>query len=246
MNGRIHSMETMGTVDGPGIRTVIFFQGCPMRCLYCHNPDTWDVQAGSLVEVDDLMRTIRRFQPYYASSSGGVTLSGGEPGMQPGFAAALLAACRREGIHTVLDTSGQMDEWAADRLLPLTDLVILDMKHMNPDRHRALTTQSLDKTLSFARRSNQLSVPLWIRQVLLPGWTDDPEQLRRLARFCRTLTNLQLLELLPYHRLGVHKWKAMGIPYTIESIAPPDSQALHDAVQILQQENSDLPISVHP
>ena len=242
--GRIHSIETLGTVDGPGIRTVIFFQGCPLRCRYCHNPDTWDLESGKDMTVEELMACIRRYTPYFAASNGGVTLSGGEPGLQPEFAAHLLEQLQGSGIHTALDTSGFLTSEAGIVLLAHTDLVILDIKHMNPSRFFDLTGQKLDRTLAFAQQVTKQNIPLWVRQVLVPGWTDDPAQLQSLALFCNELDTLERLELLPYHRLGVHKWEMLGLPYTLQDTCPPKSEDLHKAAEIIRESGPGLPLLI--
>ena len=242
VKGRIHSLETLGTVDGPGIRTVIFFQGCSLRCRYCHNPDTWDRVGGKDWRLADLMKAIRRYRPYYDASGGGVTLSGGEPALQAEFAEELLAACRQEGIHTTLDTSGHMDSDTASKLLPHSDLVILDIKHLDAQRHVELTGRQLNPVLAFARQVSEGGVPLWIRQVLLPGWTDAPAQLEALAEFCLELESLERLELLPYHRLGIHKWETLGLPYLLPDIQPPTEADLKVAVNQLLRVDPFLPV----
>ena len=233
--GRIHSIETLGTVDGPGIRTVIFLQGCPLRCRYCHNPDSWDPLAGRKMNVEDIFSQVMRYRPYHTASGGGVTLSGGEPGLQPGFAAALLKRLQEDGVHSALDTSGQMEPEAAESMLNHTDLVILDIKHMNETSYQDLTGRNLSKTLDFARLVSKKKIPLWVRQVLLPGWTDAPAQLQALAAFCSSLETLERLELLPYHRLGAHKWQTLGMSYSLENVHPPTEAEFGKAMQILRQ-----------
>ena len=240
--GRIHSIETLGTVDGPGIRTVIFFQGCPLRCHYCHNPDTWDPGGGEAQSVHEILALVQRYIPYFKASGGGVTLSGGEPGLQPAFAARLLKEMQEADIHTALDTSGYVIPPHEDQLLTHANLVILDIKHMDRDRYADLTGQKLDRTLNFARKVSEKNIPLWIRQVLVPGWTDDPAQLEALADFCSRLQTLERLEILPYHRLGVHKWKGLGLPYPFTQIRTPTEKDHHHAIRILREAVPGLPV----
>jgi pyruvate formate lyase activating enzyme len=243
-SGRVHSIETLGTVDGPGIRTVIFFQGCPLRCQYCHNPDTWEQRSGEERTIAELVQLAQRYIPYYKASGGGVTLSGGEPALQPEFAGELLRALQASGIHTALDTSGFFTPATGEALLECTDLVILDIKHMDPHRFLDLTGREISRTLAFAQQVSDQGVPLWIRQVLIPGWTDDPLQLQSLALYCSSLHSLERLEILPYHRLGVHKWEALGLPYTMAGIHPPTHGDLKQAEQIILNHAPALPLTI--
>lgn len=217
--GRIHSFESFGTVDGPGIRFVIFMQGCPLRCLYCHNPDTWHLGGGSEYTVDEVMQKIRRYLPYIESSGGGITVSGGEPLLQPDFLLELFRRCREENIHTAIDTSGcaAVDERAA-ALLEYTDLVLLDIKHINKEMHKKITGASNSLTLDFARALDSRKIPVWLRYVVVPGLTDDEISLKRLAEFLKSLSNVEKIELLPFHKLGEYKWKELGLDYTLGDV----------------------------
>lgn len=241
MKGRIHSLETCGTVDGPGIRFVIFMQGCPMRCRYCHNPDTWDVKGGSEVTVEELVEEINRYLPYMEASGGGVTVSGGEPLLQSSFVTELFTRLKGMGIHTALDTSGFCNhpdpkkDRDLERLLTVTDLVLLDLKIIDPAKHHWLTSQYNERILSFARLLAARHIPVWIRHVLVPGVTDDPEDVRKMARFLHCLQNVEKLEVLPYHRLGIHKWEALQIPYSLKEILPPKEEEVESVTAELNR-----------
>lgn len=222
MIGYIHSIESFGTVDGPGIRFVIFFQGCPMRCLYCHNPDTWDVQAGTPMTAAALLEQYTRNRTFY--KNGGITATGGEPMLQLPFLTELFAAAKADGIHTCLDTSGicfhPAHPEAAAALLAVTDLVMLDIKHIDTVRHRALTGHGNEQILAFAQFVSAQNVPLWIRHVIVPEWTDHPDEQFRLGEWIGGLKTLKGLDVLPYHDLGKQKYAALGIPYPLESAEP--------------------------
>lgn len=224
--GRVHSVESMGAVDGPGLRFVIFLQGCRFRCQYCHNPDTWDLRGGRERTVADLIAELEAYRPFMQSSGGGVTVTGGEPLLQPDFVAGLFEECHRLGIHTALDTNGQADPETARLVLAHTDLVLLDLKQLDPERHKALTGWGNEATLAFARLASSLGIPMWIRYVVVPGWTDDPQDIDALAGFVGTLSTVERVELLPYHLLGVHKWEALGIRYGLEGVNPPTPETL--------------------
>ncbi|WP_019533869.1 pyruvate formate-lyase-activating protein [Paenibacillus ginsengihumi] len=233
--GRIHSADTFGTVDGPGIRFVLFMQGCAMQCGYCHNPDTWNTQGGMAASVDDILAEIEPYVPYYRRSGGGITVTGGEPTLQAPFVARLFAECKRRwGLHTALDSSGFCDPNHVDELIALTDLVLLDLKQLNPERHLALTGRPNDRTLAFARWLSERGKPVWIRHVLIPGVTDDPSDLTALGKFVGTLRNVAKLELLPYHRMGVYKWEQLGKAYPLEGIRTADDKDLQRARRLVE------------
>lgn len=236
MTGRVHSFESFGTVDGPGIRFVVFLQGCPMRCLYCHNPDTWSVSAGTEYTAEDVAGRILKYKNYF-TGGGGVTVSGGEPLMQAEFVAALFAALKDKGIHTALDTSGALyDEdrpEAFSSLLSLTDLVLLDIKHIDDGEHIKLTGRSNKNILAFARRLAELGKNVWIRHVLVPGITDGDGCLTRLKAFISSLGNVSRVEVLPYHTMGAVKYKKLGIPYPLEGVLPPSPERIKNAKEIL-------------
>lgn len=227
--GRIHSFESMGLVDGPGIRSVVFLQGCRLRCAFCHNPDTWGCGSGQLVEPHALAERLARFRGYYARSGGGVTFSGGEPLLQPEFLAECLRLCRESGIHTCLDTAGAGLGGYAD-VLAHTDLVLYDVKHHDPDAYRALTGRDMDETLRFVQAVRESGVPLWVRHVVVPGLTDGREHLAALRAYVDTLPNVQKVELLPYHRLGETKYQALGRAYPLAG-APPMDKTLCASLQ---------------
>lgn len=235
VTGRIHSTESFGTVDGPGVRFVVFFQGCPMRCRYCHNPDTWDMNGGETVSVGTLCEMYERNRPFY--KNGGITATGGEPMAQLPFLTALFQHMHARGVHTCLDTSGIcFDPAHPERirpLLPVTDLVMLDIKHIDDDRHRALTGHSNQNILAFARFLSEQGVPLWVRHVIVPGWTDDPDEQRRLGQMLRSFQTLRGLDVLPYHDLGKPKYEALGLPYPLPDAEPVSKEQARDAYQTI-------------
>lgn len=226
MKGRIHSVESMGLVDGPGIRTVVFLQGCGLRCQYCHNPDTWECGAVAAKEMtpEELVAKLRRFKSYYGTT-GGVTFSGGEPLLQPEFLAQSLELCQGEGIHTCLDTAGcGLGDY--ERILSHTDLVLLDIKHYTPQGFQAVTGRDTGEWREFLSQLQAQEVPLWIRHVVVPGLTDGDEHLQGLLDFVSTLRQVRRVELLPYHTLGVHKYHTLGYPYPLEGVEPLAKDAL--------------------
>ena len=208
MTGYIHSTESFGTVDGPGIRYVIFMQGCPLRCLYCHNPDTWEIGAGKEVLADDLLTEFRKNRSFY--KKGGITVTGGEPLLQIDFLIELFEKAKKEQIHTCIDTSGiTFDVKNAaylqklDRLMQVCDLIMLDIKHIDAERHMRLTGQSNERVLSFAEYLDKKGISIWIRHVVVPGYTDDADALTRLGNFIGKLKHLYALDVLPYHTMGI-------------------------------------------
>lgn len=233
--GRIHSFETFGTVDGPGIRFVIFMQGCHLKCKYCHNRDTWETKAGTEYSVEEVFQKILRLKPYMDTSHGGVTVSGGEPLLQPDFVTELFQKLKERNIHTALDTSGNLpisDKIA--RLLKVTDLVLLDIKHIDNEKAINLTGLSNNHTLNFARYLSEHGISMWIRQVLIPGFTDDEQDLKKLKEFIDDLKTVQKVELLPYHDLGKYKWKELGLRYELDQVSPPTPEQIEKAKAILQ------------
>jgi len=239
-SGFIHSIESFGTVDGPGIRLVVFFQGCPMRCLYCHNPDTWHMADGKPMAVEEILAQFRKNKAFY--TKGGITATGGEPLMQLDFLTALFEAAKAEDVHTCLDTSGitfrpENAELTArfDRLMEATDLIMLDLKRVVPERHRALTGQDNANILAFARYASEKNKQLWIRHVVVPGWTDDLESLTALGRFMAQLKSVKALDVLPYHTLGVHKYQEMGVPYPLDGVQPLEQRDAQRAREMILQ-----------
>ena len=241
MTGRIHSYESFGTVDGPGIRFVIFFQGCPMRCKYCHNPDTWEVGGGREVSAEDAVKEALKYKSYFGQK-GGVTATGGEPMLQLSFLTELFSRLKAKGVHTCLDTSAapfpaeeHADRSAFDELLNVTDLVLLDIKHIDEEAHRALTGRSGAHARAFANYLSERGKPMWIRHVLVPGITDDDGALLRLKAFIDGLKTVEKVEVLPYHTLGIAKYRALGMEYPLEGVRPPEKERVQNARVILSR-----------
>ena len=231
--GRVHSIESLGTVDGPGIRFVLFLQGCLMRCKYCHNRDTWETGTGRSMKVADVMAEFEGCRSFY--KSGGLTVSGGEALLQIDFLTELFRACKAESIHTCLDTNGFIAycRHKLDALLEVTDLVMLDLKQMDPDKHIELTRTPNSFAIDFANILHARNHPTWIRYVVVPGHTDDEASLKMLAKYVRGLSNVSRVELLPYHKLGCHKWKSYGDPYPLEGVEPPVKEQMESIVELL-------------
>jgi len=225
--GFVHSLTTDSALDGPGLRLVACLTGCPWRCLYCHNPDTWDMANGVPLTLDRATREIRKHCA--GRQSGGFTLSGGEPLMQDRFAARLLAAAHRMGVHTALDTNGAQGDRLSDAELRTVDLVLLDVKAWDPERHRRLTGMDVDPTLAFARRLAALRNPVWLRYVLVPGWTDDPAEIEQVAHFAATLGNVERVDVVPFHQMGRFKWKELRIAYELAEVTLPPPAAIERA-----------------
>ena len=222
--GYIHSVDTGGTVDGPGLRYVVFTTGCPLRCLYCHNPDCMHLKNGQVVRADELLADIARYVPYLKRGQGGLTVSGGEPLVQPAFAHALLRGAKALGLHTALDTSGFLGAHASDALLADVDLVLLDIKAFAPDTYRRLTGVALQPTLDFARRLASHGRPMWVRYVLVPGLTDTPAEIEDLAAFAAGLGTVERVEVLPFHKMGEWKWEQLDMPYQLKDTPPPTAE----------------------
>ena len=237
MTGRIHSFESFGTVDGPGIRFVVFLQGCPMRCLYCHNPDTWVTGGGTEYSAEEVAARALKYKNYFAGG-GGVTVSGGEPMLQPQFVTQFFTIVKNAGVSTALDTSGVMfneaDPHAYDGLLAVTDLVLLDIKHIDDYQHQRLTGHSNKNILAFARYLSDMDKPVWIRHVLVPGITDDDNYLHELKNFISTLKNVQKVEVLPYHSMGEVKYNKLGMDYPPHGTKPPSPERIKNAKEILK------------
>ena len=234
MNGFIHSIETFGSVDGPGIRYVVFMQGCPMRCLYCHNPDTWAVGKGREVTAQELIGEYEKNKMFYRN--GGITVTGGEPLLQVDFLISLFSLARDRGIHTCLDTSGitYSDSNTSyieklDELMKYTDLVMLDIKHIDPEMHRKITSRDNAGILAFARYLADKGIPVWIRHVIVKGYTDDPAHLRALGRFVGGLKNVKALDVLPYHSMGERKYSELGIDYPLSGMESLDKSEAQKA-----------------
>lgn len=237
MKGYIHSIESCGTVDGPGIRFVVFFQGCPMRCKYCHNPDTWKPNIGNQMTVDEILEQYSTKEEFY--KNGGITCTGGEPMLQIDFLIELFETCHQRGIHTCLDTSGitfnENPEYLKklDRLLAVTNLVMLDIKHIDPQEHKKLTAQPNDMILKFAQYVDNKGVDIWIRHVVVPTITQNDEYLYRLGEFIATLKNLKALDVLPYHTMGIPKYENLGMEYPLKGIQPLDKSDAIEARKVI-------------
>jgi len=241
IKGRIHSLESFGTVDGPGIRFVVFLQGCPLRCLYCHNPDTWDVHTVSKYEMTatELLKEVLKYKNYIRK--GGVTVTGGEPLLQAVFVKEFFQLCKRENIHTALDTSGYINSPKALEVLAYTDLVLLDIKSIDPGQHTTLTGVKLNNTLKFLDYLQEHKIDTWIRHVIVPGITDNDEQLRKLAEYLTHYSVIKKVELIPYHTMGIHKYEQLNMKYRLKGIEALSSERLENAQHIFQQYN--LPLS---
>jgi pyruvate formate lyase activating enzyme len=224
--GCIHSFETAGTLDGPGIRFVIFITGCPLRCLYCHNPDTWHVRNGFPMSVDQVMSEIEKYAGFLIKAGGGVTFSGGEPLVQIQFLANLLRRCKQRGLHTAVDTSGVLGERMTDAMLADTDLVLLDIKAFDPDIYRKITGGKVAATQGFAKRLSSMAKPTWIRFVLVPQLTDDYDDIEKLADFVADLQSVERVEVLPFHKMGEHKWEALNLDYQLKETEPPSEKLI--------------------
>jgi pyruvate formate lyase activating enzyme len=230
LTGAVHSWDTSVGVDGPGARFVVFLAGCPLRCLYCHSPDTRSMRSGTHRTVDEVWAEVAKYRRFISVAGGGVTVSGGEPLLQPAFTRELLRRCRAEGLHTALDTSGYLGSRADDDLLDATDLVLLDIKSWDPATYRHVTHRDVAPTLAFARRLADRGTKMWIRFVLVPGLTDDVANVDGVARFVAGLSTVERVEVLPFHRLGAHKWAELGLTFPLADTEPPD-EALQERVR---------------
>jgi pyruvate formate lyase activating enzyme len=233
--GFLHSFTTGSTVDGPGVRVVAWTTGCMWRCLYCHNPDTWTMSNGIPVTVAKATEELRKYRHGLKVMSGGLTLSGGEPLMQNRFAVKLFTAAQEMGIHTALDTNGYYGDRLSDAELETVNLVLLDIKTWDPERHRKLTGMDNGPTLEFARRLAARKRPVWLRFVLVPGLTDDPENVGSIARFVAGLGNVERVDVLPFHQMGQFKWKKLSIPYTLEDVEPPSQEVVERACAVFRE-----------
>ena len=238
MKGRIHSTESFGSVDGPGVRFIIFFQGCPMRCRYCHNADTWSFDGGEEATADELLDKAERYRAYWGNK-GGITVSGGEPLAQPDFLTELLKKAKQRGINTCVDTSGQPFSRREPffskfiELCGVCDLFLVDIKHIDSAEHCSLTKHGNENILDMLRFLSEIKKPVWIRHVLVPGVTDDDGYLRRTRRFIDTLPNVERVEVLPYHSMGEYKWQELGLEYSLKGTEPPTAERIENARKIL-------------
>lgn len=238
MKGRIHSLESFGTVDGPGVRFVVFTQGCPMRCAYCHNPDTWAMTGGTMMEPAEIIEQYERNKGFYRG--GGITVTGGEPLMQIDFLIDLFALAKEKEIHTCLDTSGiafnrSNEELLKkyDKLMELTDLVMLDIKHIDPEKHKELTMQPNEPILDFCKYLDEKNVEMWIRHVVVPGITDDDKYLEELGYFIGQFHNLKALDVLPYHTMGEKKYESLNMPYKLHGVPAMDKNKVLDKKKVI-------------
>lgn len=222
MQGYIHSIETFGTKDGPGIRFVLFMQGCPLRCLYCHNPDTWKkADAKYILSPQEVFLELDKVKNFVR---GGITVSGGEPMMQPEFVLELFKICKTNGIHTAIDTSGIFLNDIIKEVLVYTDLVLLDIKQINPVKYKELTSQPLKPTLDFMDYLNTINKPVWIRYVFVPHYTDDETDLKVWAEYVARFKNVERVDVLPFHQMAIHKWENMDVEYKLKDIIPPTAE----------------------
>ena len=239
IKGRIHSVESFGSADGPGVRYIVFLKGCNMRCQYCHNPDTWAKDGGELMTPEEVLKKALRYKTYW-KEKGGITVSGGEALLQIDFVTELFRLAKEKGVNTCLDTSGNpfsLEEpfkSKFDELMKYTDLFMLDIKHMDDAAHRKLTGQTNQNILEMAAYLSDHGKAMWIRHVLVPGLTDDEEGLRRTADFIRSLKTVQRVEVLPYHTLGLFKWQKLGIPYPLPDAVPPTAEQVKRAEELLE------------
>lgn len=243
LSANIHSIETGGAVDGPGIRYIVFFQGCQFKCLYCHNRDTWDFKGGQTVTIKVLMDEIKTYAPFFRATGGGVTASGGEASLQPKFVAELFRAVHKEGFTTCLDTNGGIHKYSDDivKMIDETDTFLLDIKAMDDTIHQKLTGRSNADTFAFARYLKEHNKKIWIRLVVVPTYTDSDENAIALGKFIEELGDcVERVELLPYHELGKHKWKFFNDPYMLEEIKPPKAELMTHLKNVLKQYHKDV------
>ena len=229
ITGKLHSFESCGTVDGPGIRFLVFTQGCPLRCKYCHNPDTWKIEDAKYErDVEFTINEIKKYKPFFRNG-GGLTITGGEPFMQIDYIRELLKRAKEEGIHTVVDTSGYIFNDKVKEVLKYVDLVLLDIKSMDSVIYKELTGVELENTLKFAKYLNEINKPMWLRHVIVPGITDKKENLEKLSDFISDMTNIKKVELLPFHQMGTHKWEELGIEYQLKDLREPTAKEMKEA-----------------
>lgn len=232
--GKIHSIETCGTVDGPGIRYVIFLKGCPLRCLYCHNPDSWDTTTDNTKTPLELMEDIEQYISYMEFSGGGITVSGGEPLIQSKFITELFEKCKAKHIHTCIDTSGAILNEDVKKAFDLTDLVMLDIKAFDKDVYKKLTSGNLDTTLRVLEVLKEKNIDTWIRYVLVPNLTDDLISIEKLANYLKDFPNVKRIDVLPFHKMGEYKWEELNLEYTLTDTEPPSKDLLKKAKEIFK------------
>ena len=231
--GKIHSYESFGTVDGPGVRFVVFLQGCVLRCKYCHNPDSWGLNDNKKSQTpQELIKEVLKYKSFI--QKGGVTITGGEPLLQAEFVYEFFKLCKQEGLHTAIDTSGFIFNDTVKKALEVTDLVLLDIKSINPITYKSLVGVELENTLKMAQYLSSIKKPMWVRHVLIDAWTDNDEDLTELANFLTTLDNIEKVEILPYHRLGEFKWEQLGMEYEFKDMLPPSDERVQNAKNIFK------------
>lgn len=231
--GHVHSIDSCGMVDGPGIRYLIFLSGCALRCKYCHNPDTWDLKSGRIMTVGEIIQDIKKYKSFIKFSDGGVTITGGDPLVQLDFVEAILTHCKAQGLHTAVDTSGYGAEHTVKRVLAHTDLLLLDIKSINPATYKKVTGVDIERTLATLRIAQEMKVSVWIRFVLVPGLTDDVKDMYELAAFLRPYDNVERVEVIPFHKIGEYKWRDIGQEYELWDTPVPTQEALDKARGIL-------------
>lgn len=243
IQGRIHSVESFGSADGQGVRFLIFLKGCNLRCRYCHNPDTWNPESKDLRTADELLDQAERYRPYWGKD-GGITVSGGEPLLQIDFLIDLFRKAKQRNISTCIDTAGQPFSRTEpffskfEELMEYTDLLLVDIKHIDPHQHRLLTGKSNENILDMLKYLDEIHQPVWIRHVLVPGITDDDTWLHQTRAFLSSLHNIERIDVLPYHTLGIHKYEALGIPYSLAGVNPPSAERIENARRILNGEQA--------
>jgi pyruvate formate lyase activating enzyme len=238
MKGYVHSVESFGSADGPGVRYIIFLSGCNLRCRFCHNPDTWEKCAGEELEASEVVKKALRYKDYWGDK-GGITISGGEPLLQPEFLLEILKEAKKENINTCIDTAGEpykntLSDEHLEKIVNYTDLFMLDIKHIDEEAHINFTGKSGKNIKDLARKLSDMGQPLWIRHVLVPGINDSEEDLKALRAFLDTLKTVERIDVLPYHTLGVFKWEELGIPYTLDGVEPPTQESVKLANKILK------------
>ena len=234
MKGYVHSIETLGLADGPGVRIVVFMQGCPLRCLFCHNPDTWEKNINHLVESDEIVNTVRKYRNFI-EASGGITLSGGEPLYQPEFTLDILKKCKKAGFHTALDTSGTgYNKELLDEILKYTDLILLDIKALTNSKYKKMTGKSIDEFNYFLDKIQKLNKKIWIRQVIVPNINDTEDYILKLKKYLSKIKNIERIDLLPYHNMGLDKYKKLNMKYRLEGTPNMDKDNLKKLDKLLK------------
>jgi pyruvate formate lyase activating enzyme len=237
---KVHSIETCGTVDGPGIRFVVFMQGCNLRCLYCHNPDTWSKSKGTSYTAKELFNEAIKYESYMRLSNGGITVTGGEPLLQAEFLVEFFMMCKAHGIHTALDTAGTLLNDSIKILLEWTDLIILDIKHFDPTHYKKVTGGNLKDTINFLNYVSDLQKRIWIRYVFVPGLTDQPDSMSKLSKHLTHINGVERIEILPFHKMGEYKWEGMKTPYTLEDTPIPTEDELLKALEIFSVDHNSV------